>query len=358
MDASRLSHLDARRIGLIKPSALGDVVQTLPVLPVLRRRFPAARISWVINTGLAELLEGHPDLDELIRFDRHGSWRSWFRLLNDLRRRRFDLVFDLQGLLRTGIMTAATGAPLRVGLQTAREGAHLACHWTVPDTGRDVPAHRRYGRIAEALGARELPQTIRLALTRSEIDWADDQLAELPRPVLAVNPGARWPTKRWPVEKFALLAARAVRSYELGLVILGSPAERPLADRLETQVRRSVSDPPVHNLAGRTGLRQLAALLERVDLLLTNDSGPMHLAAGLGTPVVGLFTCTSPVLSGPPGDQHELVATKVSCAASYRKRCPYRGREHLACLEELDVERVWQALVRVIEKNSLSPRAA
>ena len=92
------------------------------------------------------------------------------------------------------------------------------------------------------------------------------------------------------------------------------------------------------NLAGKTTLKQLAAVLDQSHVLLTNDSGPMQMAAALGTPVVGVFTCTSPEISGPPGDRHELVATGVSCAASYRKRCPYRGKKHLACMEELDVE--------------------
>ena len=89
----------------------------------------------------------------------------------------------------------------------------------------------------------------------------------------------------------------------------------------------------------------------RAQVLLTNDSGPMQLAAALGTPVVAVFTCTSSVISGPPGKQHELIATGVNCAASYRKKCPYRGRKHMACMEELDVERVWSAFGRLIEKN-------
>jgi heptosyltransferase I len=102
----------------------------------------------------------------------------------------------------------------------------------------------------------------------------------------------------------------------------------------------------------------IAAVLSEADVLLTNDSGPMHLAAGLGTPVVGLFTCTSPERSGPPGERHELVSTTLSCAASYRKRCPHRGRRHMACLDELATDRVWRALVRVMEKNRGVRRAA
>ena len=147
-----LRSIDARRICLIKPSAFGDVVQTLPLLPVLKERFPNAQISWVINSGLRELLEDHPQIDDLISYRRHGTWKDSMRLLRELRQRQFDLVFDLQGLLRTGIMTFATRAKIRVGLESAREGSSAACHITLSDTDRFMPAHLRYWRVAEALG--------------------------------------------------------------------------------------------------------------------------------------------------------------------------------------------------------------
>src|SRR5579863_5729894 len=133
---SQLLDIDASRICLIKPSALGDIVQSLPLLGMLRRRFPTATISWVVRRDLADLVTGHPDLTEVIPFHRDGRWWEWRHLLGLLRRRRFDLVFDLQGLFRTAVMTFATRAGVRVGLQTAREGASLACHCIIPDSGR------------------------------------------------------------------------------------------------------------------------------------------------------------------------------------------------------------------------------
>jgi len=354
----QLSHVDARRVCVIKPSALGDVVQTLPLLPVLRERFPRARIAWVINSGLANLLEMHPDLDDIIRFERQGSLRSWMRLLRDLRDREFDLVFDLQGLLRTAVMSLATRAPLRVGLETAREGAHLACHVTLPDTNRFVPAHLRCTRVAEALGMGHVRAQPRIALAGRDHLWARERIASLGAPVLVVNPGARWITKRWPAERFAAVACKAMRRYGFSTLLVGSAEERPICGRLEQLVRRFIPHGRVLNLAGETNLKQLAAILASAHVVLTNDSGPMHLAAAVGTPVVGIFTCTSPVRSGPPGDAHQLVATNLSCAASYHKRCRYRGRKHMACMEELDTERVWQALVRAMEKNYPLSRAA
>jgi heptosyltransferase I len=356
--AAVLLEVDARRICVIKPSALGDVVQALPVLPALRRRFPRARISWVISRSLAPLLEGHPDLDEVIPFERRGSLSDWRKLLTRLRRSRFDLAFDLQGLLRSGLMLWATRASLRVGLESAREGSMWGCHFLIPGTDLSVPAHLRSRRVVDALGLASFPAALRLAISRSEMEWAIRQLAPLGGSALAIHPGASWKTKRWPPERFAAVTSKAIRRFGLSPVVLGGPGEQPLSAQFVQTLRQLAPHARLVNLAGQTTFKQLAAVLEQSRVLLTNDSGPMQLASGLGTPVVGVFTCTSPVISGPPGDKHELVATGVNCAASYRKRCPHRGRKHLACMEELDVERVWSGLCRLMQKNLQQADAA
>jgi heptosyltransferase I len=356
--AALLLEVDARRICVIKPSALGDVVQALPVLPALRRRFPRARISWVINRTLAPLLEGHPDLDEVIPFERRGSFSDWRALLKRLRRSRFDLVFDLQGLLRSGLMLMATRASLRVGLESAREGSLWGCHFLIPGTDLTVPAHLRSRRVVEALGLSALSTPLRLGISRSDREWAQKQLAALEGPALAIHPGASWVTKRWPPERFAAVACKALRRFGVSSVVLGTPEEQPIAAQVVQTIRQFAPHAALVNLAGQTTLKQLAAVLDQSRVLLTNDSGPMQLAAGLGTPVVGVFTCTSPAISAPAGSQHEFVATGVKCAGSYRKRCPYRGKKHLACMEELDVDRVWSGLCRLMQKNFQQADAA
>lgn len=349
--SSRLAQLSPARICVIKPSALGDVVQTLPLLPVLRTQFPGAKISWVINRELADLVSGHPCLDDVLLFDRRGGWRDWSRLLGELASRRFDLTFDLQGLLRTGVMTLATRAAVRVGLQTAREGASLTTNCIIPDTSKSVPAHARLWRVAEVLGHGSAEKQTQIAVSNGDRDWAMSVLATLPRPLIAVHPGARWETKRWPVEKFASLMDRSLRRWRGSVIILGSRSEQPDADRLQQELSVLSDSSPVLNLAGQTTLKQLTALLQRVDTVVSNDSGPMHLAAGLGIPTLGLFTCTSAARSGPAGAQHELVSTTVPCAASYCKKCPNRGVDFQACLDELSVERVWIAFQRLMARN-------
>ena len=340
-----LTTLTARRICVIKPSALGDVVQALPLLEALRARFPASQISWVINRELADLISGHPLIHDLLIFDRHGSWTQTLGLLRSLRRGRFDLVIDLQGLLRTGAMTLATGAPTRVGLETAREGASLACHLVLPETSREIPAHARYWKVAEALGIDTPRGSAHIPASLTDFTVAQKLLAPLranSTGVLAVHAGAKWETKRWPAEKFAEVAVRAATRLRVGIAVVGSSSEHPLAAQIADAVISAGG--VAANLAGTTNLKQLAAVLKSADVVLSNDSGPMHLAAEQETRVVGLFTCTNALRSGPPGPQHRLISTTVPCAGEYHKICPHAGGARHACFDALDLERVWQAV--------------
>jgi lipopolysaccharide heptosyltransferase II len=341
-------HFDAERICVIKPSALGDVAQALPLLPVLRQRFPLAHIAWVVNRDLIDLLAGHPQLDEIIPFDRHGGAIRFWRMLRCLRSRRFDLVFDLQGLLRTGLMAIATGARCRVGLETAREGSRWTCHLALPATGDDVPAHRRYWRVAEALGCGHLPRQAIVSVSDAERTWVTSQLAALPRPVIGIHPGARWETKRWPAEKFADVAGRMLEAHGGSIVVVGGPGDAVLGDQIVRPILAAGGS--ASSLVGQTSLKRLAELLRSLSMLISNDSGPMHLAAELGTPVVGVYTCTSPNISGPSGAGHECVATRLFCAAGYHSTCPQRGAARYACFDDVSVDRVVSAASRVLRR--------
>jgi ADP-heptose:LPS heptosyltransferase len=261
------------------------------------------------------------------------------------------LVFDLQGLLRTGLMTWATRAPIRIGLETAREGANLACHFSLPDTSRHVPAHLRSWRVAQALGFGHYRRETILPVSNEDRAWASRRLSGLAPRRLVIHAGAQWETKRWPTGPFAFVASKAFRVFGMSPVLVGTKSEFDLVHELEQQIRKFVPAVRLANLAGETTLKQLAAVLEQAEVVLSNDSGPMHMAAGLGRPVVAVFTCTSPVRSGPPGDRHALVSTELPCAAGYHKRCPLKGPYHMACKQELEAERVWQALANLVEQR-------
>ncbi|MBX7165997.1 MAG: glycosyltransferase family 9 protein [Pirellulales bacterium] len=338
MDARKtpLAELRPERICLIKPSALGDVVQTLPLLAGLRARWPQAKITWVLHRGLVPLLEGQPGLDGIVPFDRQQladrPWASVPALWRELRAGRFDLAIDVQGLLRSGAVTWATGAARRVGFANAREGASLAYTDLVAVPDVDLPAVERYWLLAAALGCEGAPRVTAPSIPDSDRRAVVDLLHGLPRPWLAIHPGARWETKRWPPASFSQVADRAVREFGASIVLLGGPEETLLT----AAVRQHLKTRHVVDLAGRTTLKQLAAACDLADMLLSNDSGPMHLAAACSTPVLGVFTCTSPRRAGPFGAGHRIAATGVACAASYVRTCPT-----MHCMAELVPERVW-----------------
>ncbi len=332
---------------VIKPSALGDIAQTTVILPAIKQAFPDCSIKWVINQELHDLLVDHPMIDGLIPFERRGSWGSWLALYQRLYHEKFDLVLDLQGLLRTGLMAAAARGTLCLGMETSREMAWLANHAQFNATGWELPAYQRYCHVASAFHADWPPYE--WPIPDEYADAANKLLADLPRPIVAVHPGAKWETKRWPAVKFAQVVADASNKFGGSAVLIGGKAERELTDSCANSIRRFAPKMAVCNLTGQTSLQLLPAILKRVDCVLTNDSGPLHLAAAVGTPVCGVFTCTSAEISGPSlagevGQRHRLIATQVSCAASYKKVCPFHGTAHLACFNELDVGRVSQGL--------------
>ncbi len=338
--------MTVQRIALIKPSALGDIVHALPVLSALRRRYPAAHITWIVNRGFEPLLAGHPHLDATLAFDR-GAFRgnvsraisySW-QFAHLLRKQRFDCVIDLQGLLRTGLMCAATGAPRKVGFANAREGARhfYTQRIEVPDAA-SIHAVDRYWRIAMHLDAGDAPKEFRLPVSRHETQIVQTLLHDLPRPWLSVAVGAKWVTKRWPPESFGSLLASAQRSYGGSVIFVGTTEDRD--DSLRTA---SNLNGPWRDLTGATSLPRLTALLAASDAMIANDTGPLHLAAALGVPCVAPYTCTKTALHGPYG-QRGGVETTVPCGGSYLKKCPHGS----VCFAELTPARLWPTLEGVL----------
>jgi heptosyltransferase I len=337
----KLTNLTPKRICLIKPSSLGDVVHALPVLSALKEHWPGASFAWIINASLRGLVEGHPDLDEVIPFER-GKMKAgpiglarFVGFLSGLRRRRFDLAIDLQGLFRSGLMAAATGARSRVGLAEAREGATRFYNVRVPTGGPNVHAVDRLLNVAEALGADISTPRFTVAISEDDRRWAQETLASVTGPRLVLNVGARWLTKRWPPGQFAQVARRAASERGAGLVAVGAPEDRVLVDELLA----ALSPLPCLDLCGRTTLPQLAAIASEADCFLSNDTGPLHLAAAAGSRVVGVYTCTDPRRTGPYGPRAITVRSHVWCAPSFVKTC-----DRLECMSELTPDRVWPAL--------------
>lgn len=328
----QLHGIAPQRIVIIKPSAIGDIAHALPVVTALRQRFLRAEISWIVNSAYASLLENHPDLDEVITYDRNFFKKDWFgsidyhaRFSRRLRYHRFDMAIDLQGLLRTGLMTQATGARWKLGLASAREGSRWFYNVILPDDLWSMHAIDRYWLVADALGMGQQRKQFKFPTLEPERSRWLGALAALPRPWVMMNLGTRWETKRWPVEHFAILGQHVTMTSSGSTILVGGPDEASLADQYQQKWSRNVI-----STVGRTSLRDLTALLSLADMVISNDSGPLHLAVALGKPVLSPFTCTSVIRTGPYGQPLGAISTSVPCAASYLKTC-----SHMNCMSEL-----------------------
>ncbi len=309
------------RILIIKPSSLGDVVHALPTVNLIRRRFPDAHIAWLINDALTSLLSHCPIINEVIPFPRH-QYAKLPALVGRLRRGRFDIVVDLQGLLRSGILSRVTGAPRRIGLSDAREGARFFYNEIV-----DVPRTHsvdRYLCAARHLGCEAAPIEFPLGVSTQVKSEG----------LIAVNPSARWETKLWGNDKFAELVRRLPRDR---VVLTGSSSERDTVEAIAQGNR---------NLAGQTDLFQLAELYRRCAVVIANDSGPMHVAAAVGTPVVGIFGPTDPVLTGPYGKQHVVLRAGIPCSPCFKGHCT--NAVLMECMKLVTVEQVLAAVRRCV----------
>ena len=316
-----------QKILVVKPSSLGDVVHSLPFLNVLRERFPKAEIHWVIAYGLEGLLAGHLMINKLwiIHKDRwkkvshvQNSFKEFHSLFRELRKEHFDIVIDLQGLLRSGIITRATGAPIRIGFKEAREGSRFFYTHKVKG-GRDIHAVDRYLKIAAFLGCDisdiYFPFPLSFNSSLSE-DYA------------VIVPGARWKTKQWPSEKFGELTSLL----QLQTIIVGSKKDMDIASKIV-----SLSKGKALSLAGKTDLKGLIEVMRGARFVVSNDSGPMHIAAALGIPVFAIFGPTDPLRTGPYGKGHTIIREDISCAPCFKRTC-----DDLKCMESLSVEKVYE----------------
>ena len=327
------------RILIIKPSAIGDVVHTLPVLNLVRRQWPEAHVAWLVTPACSGLLDGHPQLDEVIPFERRrfgAGWRSptaamgLFRFARELRRRTFDLVIDLQGLFRSGWLAWQTRAPVRVGFANAREFAPLFYTHRVPVENADQHAIDRYLTLAETLGCPREPVEFRFATTAEDRRFVGQLLGD-DAAYAVLLPGTNWATKRWPVEHFAALVEPLRERFGLRAVAAGGPGDSDLARQI----------PGALDLTGKTNLRQLVALLERSAVVVANDSGPMHIAAALGRPLVTPYGPTSPVRTGPYGRMDSVIRLDIVCSPCFSRTC-----SHQSCLKWLGPEPVLREVER------------
>lgn len=361
-----LARRDFERILLIKPSSLGDIIHALPVLGGLRRRYPDSRIDWLIASPLAPLLAGHPDITELVLFDRarlgrigrrRGSASALLRFLRELRARRYDLVVDLQGLFRTGFFSMATRAPVRIGFRASRELAWLFYNRYIPAAeparaGGEAHAVDRNYAVAQMLGFADQPIRFEIAIpdaARAEVSaMLDAGGVTANQRILLIAPGARWETKRWGDARYRELADAIQAVGDVRCVLVGGSAESDVC----ASIARTCASPPV-NLAGRTTLHQLAAVVARADCVVCNDSAVLHLAVALNRRVVCLIGPTNPARTGPYGRPQDVVQLDLPCSPCYLRTLRKCRHDH-RCMRELPVQTVAAAVRRALDATPVT----
>lgn len=291
---------DPRRILLIRPSALGDVCRTVPVLATLRRRYPDAQIDWLVRDLYLDAVRAHPALTNAVAFERDATsqWmskrgsRALVRQYHTLRDPRYDLAIDCQGLARSGLFAFATGARRRIGFAKAGEFAWLAYTERIRTNESDHVVARALS-LARAADCEPVPD---ITLTIPAETPAMDARLESTR-YAVIAPGSAWPGKCWPAERFADLSRRLLADSLVDRVVLvGTRNERTQA---APTIALANTDDRVHDFVGQSGIAHLMRLISRSSLVVANDSAAMHMAVGFRRPLVALLGPTDAALAGP-----------------------------------------------------------
>ncbi|MDR2161953.1 MAG: glycosyltransferase family 9 protein [Desulfovibrio sp.] len=341
-----------KRIAVWNTAFLGDAVLTLPLLQSLRLRYPEAEIDYYVRGGLAPLFAAHPDISAVIGFDKRradSGAAALFRLGRSLARRAYSLWISPHTSPRSAVAALASGAPLRLGYSAPCYN-RLAYTRTVDRRFGQLEEIERILRLLQPLGPGPLSSWPEIALPPAAHARAREifQLLDPDRPVLGLHPGSIWASKRWPPAHFSAFAALALDHDIQILLFAGRGEEEALAGAILKGVRglrRRLREPDLHDLSARLSLTELAACLARLDCFLGNDSGPMHLAWCLRTPVAALFGPTVRAFGFTPrGPGDIILESDVPCRPCGRHghaRCP---RKHHLCMTGILPETVWEAV--------------
>ncbi|MEZ5286869.1 MAG: lipopolysaccharide heptosyltransferase I [Vicinamibacterales bacterium] len=341
------------RILIVRLSALGDIVHALPVLAALRRSSPGIEVDWLVEQAYAPVLELADGLRQriVVRADAEGAREEasgtsvrvfgmgtgYARAMAFLRRQRYDIALDLQGLIKSAVWARLSGAARVIGFAAAhlreQQAAWLYTESVVPPS----PAHVVEKNLAMAahLGVAAAPPTMPIVLPESAVmDHVRDAIG--PARYAVLNPGAAWPNKRWPPERFAALAAAVLHRHGLVSFVTWGPSEQALAEAIVEASGGAA------RLAPPTRVADLAVLLAHAALVVSGDTGPLHVAAAVEAPIVGLYGPTWPERNGPWAPDDEVVSRAAECRCHHKRQCQI-GRP---CIEDITVDAVVEAVDR------------
>ena len=331
---------------VIKPSSLGCVVHAFPAVNLIHARHPEAEITWVVNDTYAEVVELFPYVDDVALFKRArwGSitrWHEFVAFALDLRKKKFDLIIDFQGLFRSGFLAFLAGGRRRVGFAHSREGASFFYNEKILTPANIQHAVEKNLFLAAAAIGVPVPDKHE-TLPKMRRSHDGEKQAEIlfrmhhmkpAEKIVAVAPAARWKSKMFPPDFFAKVMDRVTETHrDVKFWLLGTEDERAVGEAVADACHQCVPE----ILMGEANLVTLIEMLRRSDILLTNDTGPMHLAAAFGCPTVALFSSTNPNLTGPYGDGHVVLQGSCKMGPCLNRECP-REDSQLCAAETVSV---------------------
>ena len=325
------------RFLIVRLGSLGDVIHGIPVAAALRAAHRAAQIDWLVDPRYLEVLNLVPVLSRRIGVDPRGARTVLLRVIRDLRRTRYDAVLDLQGLIKSAVLARAAGGVQTIGLTRAHLREPAATLFYTRHVDPHGARHVVFRNLAllEPLGIRAEAPTFPLVIPPSAV--ADTVSAWFSHAgYVVLNPGAAWPNKRWPPDRFGAIAAALREIRGLRSLVLWGPGERPLAEAVVAAANGAAE------LSPPTAVADLFALAARARLLVSGDTGPLHIAAAVGTPIVALFGPTFPERNGPWSVTDLSVSRADRCVCHHKRRC----RRSVACIDDITVNEVLEAIDR------------
>jgi len=322
------------RLLIVKLSSLGDLFHALPAVHNLKVGMNAD-VDWVVQSEYVEIVSCFTDVDRIIAFHRKRFFSHWRSFMTDLREQEYDIVVDLQGLLKSALVTRLARGKRRIGPSFHREGAGLLYDAVAGPRDKNRHAVEENLDIIRYLGLTPLKPEFPVRFP----PW---QVTEK-RPRVAFLPVSRWHTKNWPVSCFADTGARLLKAKDVSLFIVGGRNDMSVCAELELGLGRQAV-----NMAGKLGLAETGGLLKEMDLLISNDSGPVHMAAAVGTPTLVVFGPSDPKRTGPYGDHHRVASAHLPCQPCFSRTC---HRDGIPCLSGVTPEHVGELALEMLRRT-------
>lgn len=333
-----------KKILIVLHGSIGDVTRALPLADLIRAGFPDAHLAWSVEPPSLPLVERYPAIQEIILFDRRRWWRAWLPFLRRVRAQHFDLVLDLQRHFKSGVITRWSGAPYRLGFNRidGKEFNWLFNNHFIPAMGDGIPKLDHYLKFADYLGIARSTVDWKFQLTEEDKQNIDKHLQAIQGGFAVLFVGSRWESKRWFPNQAAECAATIKERHDLQIVLLGGKEDRSIAAEI-----MSIAAAPMIDLVGQTTLPEAIGIIARARFAVGPDTGLMHIAAAVRTPVVSLWGATSPFRAGPYGFEELVIQGKAPCVPCYRRQCPI-GR---ICMHSIDIEEIAEKIRTALSRG-------